>query len=394
MTLTRTFSTGTAAGTGKWLRPLILAGLLALAAGAQGQQEVTPAQLEALKKEIAGIDRWLQQAERERSTLEQELANAERAISRLTRERRELQGRVRDQEQRIRELQQQAAELEADLNTRKAALKQQIRSAWMEGKAPALKVLLNEADPEKIARHMTWYEYLSSDNLRRLDEFNQTLAQLRETRRESLQARQQLGRLEADAAERQEELARRKQSRQQTLAQLEADIRQRESRRNTLVEDRERLAKLLREVEEAIANIPAPNESRPISKLRGKLPWPVEGRLVAEYGGSIAQGRLKRNGILLNTPEDAEVRAVHYGRVVFANWIRGFGLMTIIDHGEGYMTLYGHSSSLLTSPGDWVGAGDAIALAGRTGGTEDPAVYFEIRRNGKPQNPGQWFAGK
>lgn len=112
---------------------------------------------------------------------------------------------------------------------------------------------------------------------------------------------------------------------------------------------------------------------------------------MAAFGGSMAQGHLRRNGILVNTEEEAEIKAVHYGRVVFSNWLRGFGMMTIIDHGEGYMTLYGHSSSLLTSPGDWVRAGETIALAGRTGGTTDPAVYFELRHNGKPQNPTGWL---
>jgi septal ring factor EnvC (AmiA/AmiB activator) len=261
----------------------------------------------------------------------------------------------------------------------------------MEGRAPAIKVLLNEANPEEIARTMTYYEYLSGDNLRRLETFNETLAELKATRQQKLQAQAEVIRLEEQVSERQQSLKTQKTSREQALAALKQDISERRDERSSLEADRDRLEKLLQEVEEAIASIPSPTETEPFNQRQGQLDWPAPGKLVATYGGSMAQGHLRRNGILLNTEEEAEVQSVHYGRVVFANWLRGFGMLTIVDHGEGYMTLYGHSSSLLTSPGDWVRAGETIALAGRTGGTEDPAVYFELRHNGKPQNPIGWL---
>ncbi len=264
----------------------------------------------------------------------------------------------------------------------------------MEGRAPAIKVLLNEAAPEEIARTMTYYEYLSGDNLRRLESFNETLAELKTTRQRKLEARTEVVRLEEQAEERHQALQEQKTTREQTLAALKTDIAERRDERSSLEADRERLEKLLEEVQDAIADIPSPTENEPFQKRRGKLDWPAEGKLVAAFGGSMAQGHLRRNGILVNTSEEADVKAVHYGRVVFSNWLRGFGMMTIVDHGEGYMTLYGHSSSLLTSPGEWVKAGETIALAGRTGGTKDPAVYFELRHNGKPQNPIGWLKSR
>lgn len=354
-------------------------------------QQVTPAQVDALRKQIAGIDRWLERAERDRSQLERDLSQAEQDISRLTRERRELQTRARQQETRLQTLQREEAELDRNLNAQRDALRAHLRGAWMEGNAPAIKVLLNEADPERIARTMTYYEYLSGDNLRRLEAFNESLRALRLARQQVLEARAELSRLESQVAERQKTLENRQQERQRTLAALQQDISQRRSERSDLEADRERLERLLREVEEAIASIPAPNETRPFRQRRGNLDWPADGRIAARFGGTMAQGHLRRNGVLFNTDEEAEVKAVHHGRVVFSNWLRGFGLMTIIDHGDGYMTLYGHSSSLLSTPGDWVQAGQIIALAGRTGGTEDPAVYFELRHQGKPQNPEPWL---
>lgn len=355
-------------------------------------QEVTPGQIEELKEQIADIDQWLAEAEEDRSSLEQQLTGIEQDISRLTRERRELRRQAEKQQQRLTELQKEEQDLNRTLESQRESLKKQIRAAWMEGDAPAVKVLLNEIDPDKIARTMTYYEYLSRDTVQRLEVFNANLRQLRETQKEAEAARVRLGKLEADVAERQKKLTSNKAQRKQTLAALDNEISERKDERKELEADRERLEKLLREVEEAIADIPAPNESAPFKSLRNKLPWPAKGKVFSGFGAPYADGKLRRNGLLMNTEENADIKAIHYGRVVFANWLRGFGLMTIVDHGDGYMTLYGHSSSLYTSPGDWVEAGEAIAAAGRTGGTDDPALYFEIRRNGKPVNPRSWLA--
>ncbi|MDY6840485.1 MAG: peptidoglycan DD-metalloendopeptidase family protein [Pseudomonadota bacterium] len=371
----------------------ILALILALgAAPALAQQEVTPAQVEALKERIEGIDDWLEDAEEDRSTLERQLAATEKNISRLTRERRSLRQRSEQQQQRLRELEKEAHELTRTLDHQRDSLKKQIRAAWMEGDAPAVKVLLNEIDPDRIARTMTYYEYLSRDTVSRLEAFRKSLRELRSTQAAVQSTRVELARTEESVVKRQQELTESRQERQQTLAALNADIQNRRSEREELESDRKRLENLLEEVRQAINNIPSPNESQPFASLRNKLPWPVKGQVLNRYGEHYADGKLRRNGLLIGTGEEAEIRAIHYGRVVFANWLRGFGLITIIDHGDGYMTLYGHSSSLFTSPGDWVAAGEAIAQAGRTGGTDSPALYFEVRHNGKPDNPGKWLA--
>ncbi|MBO6851938.1 MAG: peptidoglycan DD-metalloendopeptidase family protein [Marinobacter sp.] len=370
---------------------LLTAALFCSALSAVAEEEVTPGQIRALKEQIADIDQWLAKAEKNRSSLERQLTDLERDIGRLTRERRELRQQTKEQQQRLKDLETQETDLTRTLASQRESLKKQIRAAWMEGDAPAVKVLLNEIDPDKIARTMTYYEYLSRDTVQRLEVFNENLRQLRETRQDVQATRVRLGKLEKDVKQRQQELTANKSKRQQTLAALNSEISDRKGERQELEADRERLEQLLREVEEAIASIPSPNESKPFKSLRNKLPWPAKGKVFSNFGDRYADGKLRRNGLMMNTAEDADIRAIHYGRVVFANWLRGFGLMTIVDHGDGYMTLYGHSSSLFTSPGDWVDAGEAIAAAGRTGGTEDPALYFEIRHNGKPVNPRGWL---
>lgn len=365
--------------------------LLALTAPAAAQ-DVSPADIRELKEQIAEIDEWLEDAEEDRSDLEQELLRLDRQVSRLVRERRELNSRIRAKEQELADLQQRQRQLTERLDSQRESLKRQIRSAWMEGDAPALKVLLNEVDPDQIARTMTYYEYLSQDTVQRLEAFNRTLQELQQTRQELQEATTRLATLERDVASRQQELQSSKQQRQQTLAQLEGRIDRRQNQRQSLEADRKRLERLLKEVQEAIASIPAPNESEPFRSLRNRLPWPTSGKIIKDFGETMAQGRLRQNGLLISTGDEQEVKAVHYGRVVFSNWLRGFGLMTIIDHGDGYMTLYGHNNSLLASPGDWVAAGEAIAISGNTGGTDEPASYFEIRVNGEPSNPKKWLA--
>lgn len=356
------------------------------------QQEVTPAQIEDLKERIEGIDEWLADAEDDRTELEQQLVATERRISELTRERRALREKVEQQQQRLIELEQQEAELNKTLSRQREGLKQQIRSAWMEGDAPAVKVLLNEIDPDQITRTMTYYEYLSRNTVQRLEAFQRSLQELRQTQAKVLVTRAELNDTESRLDKRQQELTSSRKAREQTLAALKTEIRSRRSERDELEADRKRLEKLLEEVQQAIASIPAPNESQPFQSLKNKLPWPVKGKVVSNYGDRYADGKLRRNGLLITTSDEAQVKAIHYGRVVFANWLRGFGLITIIDHGDGYMTLYGHSSSLFTSPGDWVAAGETIAVAGQTGGTDAPALYFEVRHNGTPDNPKRWLA--
>ncbi|SFM78123.1 Septal ring factor EnvC, activator of murein hydrolases AmiA and AmiB [Marinobacter zhejiangensis] len=391
--------TGTSAGnrwrmlSGRSLIPhLLLTILLLPSAHTLAQDSVSPSQIRELKEQIAEIDDWLKDAEEERSELEQTLVRSEQEISRLTRERRELRQQITAQRRRLADLNAQEAELSITLNRQRQSLRQQIRAAWMAGDTPTIKVLLNEVDPENIARTMTYYEYLSRDTVERLEAFHASLRALQETQQQASATQLRLSSLEQDVAQRQRNLESSKAQRERTLVALRSDINSRQSQRETLEADRVRLEKLLREVEAAIASIPAPNESQPFRSLRSKLPWPSQGTVLRNYGESLAQGRLSHNGLLLATNSDADVKAVHYGRVVFANWLRGFGLLTIVDHGDGYMSLYGHSSSLLTSPGDWVAAGQTIAIAGQTGGTDQPAVYFEIRHNGTPQNPNRWLA--
>ncbi len=183
--------------------------------------------------------------------------------------------------------------------------------------------------------------------------------------------------------------------RNRLLARLERKINNQEKNLTELEGSRNRIENLLMSLGELLADIPpGPSDSQPFKQQKGKLPWPASGPFLATYGETRNQGGLKWNGVLISVAHGSPVRAVSRGRIAFADWLQGFGFITIIDHGEGYMSLYGHNETLIKQAGDWVNAGDVIATSGDSGGQPMPGVYFEIRSRGKPVNPGSWCSRK
>ena len=144
-------------------------------------------------------------------------------------------------------------------------------------------------------------------------------------------------------------------------------------------------------VEETIADLALPDNAKPIAEFKGRLPWPIKGKVLRRFGSVDKASKVRWNGLLIQAPEGRDIKAVHYGRVVFADWLRGFGLLVILDHGDDYMSLYGHNQTLYVEKGDWVASGDVVASAGNSGGLEQTGLYFEIRKNGQPQNPRRWI---
>jgi septal ring factor EnvC (AmiA/AmiB activator) len=187
------------------------------------------------------------------------------------------------------------------------------------------------------------------------------------------------------------ELLARQRQRQADLAQLNATIETKDQRLQKLSRDQEELQRLLEVIEQAVAELEVPAEYQAFANARGQMPWPVPGKASNRYGARRAQGSLRWQGLVIPAEEGSEVAAIHHGRVVFADWFRGSGLLLIIDHGDGYMSLYAHNQALLRDVGEWVSAGSAIATVGNSGGRAESALYFEIRENGKPTNPAPWL---
>ena len=259
----------------------------------------------------------------------------------------------------------------------------------MSGREPLVKMLLNQQQPDQMARLLRYQEYFQRARSERVSEIRQDLEELLEVSLAVEQSRRDLERRREAVNRQQQKLRGARDERQRALERLTARLGEREQELESLKEDEARLEQLLRDMDRALSDIPANPSGAPFGQLAGQLPWPISGDIKISFGSRREAG-LRWNGVLIAADAGAPVRAIHPGRVVFSDWLRGYGLMTIVDHGNRYLSLYGHNQSLLRDVGDWVSTGDTLALAGDSGGQQTSGIYFELRHDGKPVDPGRW----
>lgn len=378
-----------------------LALALLLAAPAAGAEDREPAlearqqDLTAIEAQVKTISEDLIGRQADRRTLIAELESRERNVAELALAGRELARLVKEHTRVASELRARQAEERRALERELAQLADQIRTAYVMGRADRLRLLLNQEDPTRAERVMSYFAYLNRERMRRILAVRQLTERLAKLAQD---AEQEVARL-AELARSQEAMRLRledaKQQRAEVLKRLEATIASRSENLQTLQKDAESLRLLIEHLRQR-AQIRAELDIRrqPFAVRKGKLAWPIlEGRVLAAFGSRKEDADMTWDGVLLAAHEGEEVRAVDAGRVVYADWLRGFGLLLVIDHGDGFMTLYGHNEALLRDVGEWVAAGDAVALSGNSGGRSDPVLYFAIRHNGRPQNPAEWCAG-
>ncbi|MDX1452053.1 MAG: peptidoglycan DD-metalloendopeptidase family protein [Oleiphilaceae bacterium] len=358
---------------------------------ALADEDVSPAQLEQLKRNIAKLDRWLSKANSEKSGLVKELEKQEKDIAYISHRLRQLKVKNKELEESLTQLKANRIQESRALEQQKHALIQQLRAIYRQGGQPALKLLLDNNDPQDAARYLHYFSYLSKDQETRIENFKASIARLEHTEKNILTQQTALQRNREQLSNQLSELKERRATRAKVLAKLDDKLKTETQRLDKLKADQSRLEELLREVEQAIADLPLPDDARPFHSLKAKLTWPAKGKIQEHFGERVAQGKLRSNGIRIATRDEQSVQAIHYGRVIFSDWLRGFGLLIIIDHGGGYMSLYGNNKSLLKETGDWVRAGDIIAYSGDSGGKQESGLYFEIRKQGKPQNPLHWL---
>lgn len=367
--------------------------LLLTLPGLVGAGEAPPAEQELAQVEqaISRIESWLAQAQQNRPELEQRLAEAEERLADLSQAVALTRGSIAASEAQLASLQQRRRPLEADKQQQLSVIRQLLRAAYREGADGAIKLVLNQQDPAQAGRLLHYYRLLNQQRLDRLRDFEQILASLAGTEQELLLTQQQLDGEQRQLGEQLNRLESERQAREQALAELDAAIRQRGSAREDLLAERAALQELIEEVQRAAQQLPRPGSQQPFAGRKGSLAWPGDGPLLTRFGERYGNGELQRQGITIAREPGDAVSAVHDGRVVFANWLRGYGLLVILDHGEGYLSLYGQNESLATAQGARVAAGERIASAGDSGGREQTGTYFEIRYNGVPQDPMDWL---
>jgi septal ring factor EnvC (AmiA/AmiB activator) len=238
---------------------------------------------------------------------------------------------------------------------------------------------------------MVYYDYFNAARLERMELIRRNLNKLTRIEREISEEERRLQQLHAKVEQEKAQLEKAQVERQRIIAGLSRELQGKEQALKGLKADEKQLQSLLVKLQEVLADIPLDSTTdNPFKTRKGKLPWPSKGRVAASFGSARVVGKLRWDGVLIAAPEGREVRAIHHGRVAFADWLRGFGLLLIIDHGEGYMSLYGHNQSLFKETGEWVEPGEVVAQVGNSGGRNEPGVYFGIRHNGEAEDPKRW----
>jgi septal ring factor EnvC (AmiA/AmiB activator) len=363
--------------------------LLVLAPPLSAERDVSREDLEQLRARIDELQQDLQRDLRKRDSLRNELRRTEERISELTAEQRRLDARVEDARERLERLAARRDRLAKEKASQIEWLTRTARASFMSGRQPRLKLLLNQENPARIARLLRYQDYFQQSRSQRLETLQRDLAELRKLTKKVEQARAELNARRQDVAAQREHLRAARAEREAALAKINRGLGRDREKLAELKSDEKRLRKLLDDMSDSLGDITARPGGKPFGELTGKLPWPVSGGRRVDFGDR-REGELRWKGVVLNADPGESVRAIQGGRVVYADWLRGYGLLTIIDHGEGYMSLYGYNQTLLRDVGEWVSTGDELALAGQSGGRDQAGLYFEIRRNGDPVNPGRW----
>ena len=350
------------------------------------------ARLQKLRARIGALQEKLNATRGQRDAVRDEVRDLERRIGGLLQSLRQTEAGLRRNESKLQNLRTQAARERGGLETQRQQLGRQIRAAYVTGHQEYPKMLLNQENPAGVARVLTYYQYLNRARTERITDIQASLSRIETIERQIQEQSQELEALRATQREQKTALEISRARRGELLAGLSHEVHDHSREIERLHADEKRLEQLIEELKTVLPEttpLPPGNE-RHFARLRGRLPLPARGRIIARYGAQKNLGQLKWRGLFIAGREGQNVIAVFRGRVVFADWLRGFGLLLILDHGDGYMTLYGHNQSLRTGVGDWVEAGETIASLGNTGDAAQPGLYFEVRQNGDPRDPLIW----
>lgn len=354
-------------------------------------QEESEIKLDALNSGIKRITQWLSRADNERSKLNKELKQAELNINHLSKQIRQTKDQIRQNADELSKLAQTLSTHRQELSKQRLYLEKQLQIEYFQEEHSQLKLLLNTDNPQDLGRLMHYFSTLKNARKEKIGELNTLLKKIQDTERTVEKKTATLKQQETDLQASQTELSQTLKKKQTLLSKLEKTIQSNSAHLQQMQEDQAQLQTIVHELEKSIAELKLPNDSAPFSQQKSKLPWPSHVKVLAGFGSTLASGKLKLNGIRFSSKENDPVTAIYSGRVIFSNWIRGYGLLIIIDHGEQFMSLYGNNKSLLRATGDWIRAGETIAVSSESTTNSDSALYFEIRQNGKPVNPQLWL---
>lgn len=353
--------------------------------------QIKERELEHVRQQISTLKESMDRRAVDRDRITGELQQTEMQISEKRIHLRELKRQQQFSERKKQQVEMQLKTQEAVLADESQQLAAQVQTAYMSGSQERIKLLLNQHDPARLGRLLTYYRYFSEFRGRNIAAVTTVIEALDQLRIQAADEEQRLAGLARARYTELGELNTAQESRRELLQALRAKIAEEGSEVRRLAAQEQDLSRLIAELRSILSDYPISSEES-FSSLKGRLTWPIAGRLTHDFGQPRAGGRLQWNGVVLSAPRGREVRAIYHGRVIFADWLAGMGLLVIVDHGDGYMSLYGYNETTLKTTGDWVAPGDVIATVGESGGQAMPALYFELRKGTKPVNPGAWFS--
>ncbi|MBT1446196.1 peptidoglycan DD-metalloendopeptidase family protein [Shewanella sp. JM162201] len=362
----------------------ILAGFLIFSMPLQADDlERRQAELKSLQSQIAKEQNVLKDASKRREKLQALLKQDEQAIASVAKAVKETRASLKQVDRKLEGLKGRSEELNRLKASQQATLSKQLASAYLAGSHDYTKMLLSQQNPAKVERMLAYYQYLNNARMKAINELKLTMDELRQNHAEQIDEQEKLTALAAKQQEQSKRLEAEQSQRQATIKELQKTLSSRGAELEQLQIEEASLKRVLDQALKAVKDSP---KLTGLASQRGKLSWPTKGSLSESFGAA-RSGQIKWKGVVLSAPEGQDIKAISDGKVIYADWLKGFGMVLVLDHGHGYMSLYGHAQALLKSPGDLVNGGETVALVGRSGGQTEPGLYFEIRHKGQAVDP-------
>jgi septal ring factor EnvC (AmiA/AmiB activator) len=386
---------------------LVIALCLPFALHAAQSAQSAKRELKGLERSLNNLQKALKKERSKRSKEEQKLQKDEQRISQLGSQISTIDKKLKSLSKNLASFVAKKSDLEDKLSKQQQVLSALIKQRYQLGDQTPLKLLIKQQDPEQVSRMLVYFDKLRQHQAKQVDRYKVLLAQKQTNDADIDETQQALITQRKSVEKARKKLQATRLQRKKNLALSDKKIAKNRTKITKLAVDKKRLNNVVNSIQHAInkqklAQLSAQKkqqqreiaaakaaDKRPFSQLKGKLRWPAKGKVVRSFGS--VENNLRYDGVLIRTKQGTPVYAVHGGKIVFSDWLRSYGMVLIIDHGSGYLTLYGHNDQLKKKVGDKVYSGETIALAGSSGGNSRPGLYFAIRRNGKTTNPKAWL---
>lgn len=368
----------------------LLAGFLIFSGASHGADlKQRQAELKRLQSQISEQQSSLQSTGKQREQLQSLLKQDEKAIARVAQKANETRKALKNIDAELADIASRQVQLNKLKASQQQTLSKQLASAYLAGNHDYTKMLLNQQNPATIERMLAYYQYLNKARMQAINSLKTTIEELTELQAREQDRKTKLNALMLEQQQQTDQLTKEQGQREQTLAQLQRTLQNKGAQLEQLQIEEASLKRVLEQAAKAAEAAKSLASLNGLAKSRGKLSWPTKGKLRHKYG-SQRSGGITWKGVMLSAPEGREIHPIAPGKIIYADWMRGFGMVMVVDHGKGYMSLYGHAQALLKSVGEQVNTGDTIALVGRSGGQSEPGLYFEIRHKGQAINPARY----